>query len=76
MFFPKACHSDQFTRVFALACACLAPVFSLTADDRKPNVVIFFTDDQGTLDANCFGSEDLYTPAIDQLAADLTERAN
>ena len=35
----------------------------------KPNVVIFFTDDQGTLDANCFGSSDLYTPAMDQLAA-------
>jgi arylsulfatase A-like enzyme len=35
----------------------------------KPNVVIFFTDDQGTLDANCYGSSDLYTPAMDQLAA-------
>lgn len=35
----------------------------------KPNVVIFFTDDQGTLDANCYGSKDLYTPAMDELAA-------
>ena len=35
---------------------------------RQPNVVIIFTDDQGTLDANCFGSTDLYTPAIDSLA--------
>jgi arylsulfatase A len=34
----------------------------------KPNVVIFFTDDQGTLDVNCFGSTDLYTPNMDQLA--------
>ncbi|MEM1296510.1 MAG: sulfatase-like hydrolase/transferase [Verrucomicrobiota bacterium] len=34
-----------------------------------PNVVIFFTDDQGTLDANCYGSTDLYTPTIDELAA-------
>lgn len=33
-----------------------------------PNVVIFLTDDQGTLDANCYGSKDLYTPAIDGLA--------
>ena len=33
-----------------------------------PNVVVFLTDDQGTLDANCYGSEDLYTPAIDDLA--------
>ena len=33
-----------------------------------PNVVIFLTDDQGTLDAKCYGSKDLYTPAIDGLA--------
>lgn len=41
---------------------------SLSAAE-KPNVVIFFTDDQGTLDANCYGSTDLYTPAMDDLAA-------
>ena len=34
----------------------------------SPNVVIFLTDDQGTLDANCYGSKDLYTPAMDSLA--------
>ncbi len=33
-----------------------------------PNVILFFTDDQGTLDANCYGSKDLFTPTIDQLA--------
>ncbi|MDA7915551.1 sulfatase-like hydrolase/transferase, partial [bacterium] len=36
---------------------------------KHPNVVILFTDDQGTLDANCFGSSDLHTPNIDALAA-------
>ena len=34
----------------------------------RPNVVIILTDDQGTLDAACFGSADLDTPAIDALA--------
>jgi len=34
-----------------------------------PNVILFFTDDQGTLDVNCFGSKDLYTPNMDSLAA-------
>ena len=24
----------------------------------KPNVVLFYTDDQGTLDAGCYGSKD------------------
>ncbi|MFT5126483.1 MAG: arylsulfatase A [Rhodothermales bacterium] len=35
----------------------------------RPNVVILFTDDQGTLDANCYGSTDLVTPNIDRIAA-------
>lgn len=35
----------------------------------RPNLVILFTDDQGTLDANCYGSTDLITPHIDRLAA-------
>ena len=39
------------------------------AADPKPNVVILFTDDQGTLDVNCYGSTDLKTPNMDKLAA-------
>jgi arylsulfatase A len=45
----------------------LAAIVPLTA--APPNVVILFTDDQGTLDANCYGSDDLITPNIDKLAA-------
>ncbi len=41
---------------------------STSAADR-PNVLIIYTDDQGTLDAKCYGSEDLQTPSIDRLAA-------
>lgn len=46
--------------------------FLLTASFAmaKPNVVIFHTDDQGTLDAHCYGSTDLHTPTMDRLAAD------
>ncbi len=40
------------------------------AAERKPNVVILFTDDQGTLDVNCYGSTDLYTPSMDRIAAE------
>ena len=39
---------------------------SVAAD--KPNVVLLFTDDQGTLDLNCFGAKDLQTPNLDELA--------
>ncbi|MFN3167878.1 MAG: sulfatase-like hydrolase/transferase [Phycisphaeraceae bacterium] len=54
------------------AWCCIAAVVLLTgcqsAEPRQPNVVIFFTDDQGTLDVNCYGSADLYTPNMDRLA--------
>lgn len=46
----------------------LAPIVSYAQDDR-PNVIIIYTDDHGTLDANCYGATDLYTPNIDSLAA-------
>ena len=36
--------------------------------ERKPNVIIIYTDDQGTLDAGCYGARDLYTPNLDKLA--------
>ena len=36
--------------------------------NRAPNVIIIYTDDQGTVDANCYGSKDLYTPNMDRLA--------
>ena len=35
----------------------------------RPNVVILLTDDQGTLDVNCYGSKDLKTPNMDKIAA-------
>ncbi len=35
---------------------------------RRPNVIVIFSDDQGTLDLNCYGSKDLCTPNLDALA--------
>jgi arylsulfatase A len=56
--------------LMALASAgvALLPATSSAAAERKPNVIIFLTDDQGTLDVNCYGSKDLYTPTMDKLA--------
>lgn len=34
----------------------------------KPNVILIMTDDQGTIDLNSFGADDLYTPNLDALA--------
>ncbi len=35
----------------------------------QPNVILILTDDQGTLDMHCYGSQDLHTPHMDALAA-------
>ncbi len=43
--------------------------FSLIAKD-KPNVIIFFTDDQGYADVGCYGAEGFETPHLDQLASE------
>lgn len=54
----------------------IVPLFSLfslfagnlMAEDRKPNFVIIFTDDQGYGDLGCFGSKTIRTPVLDQMA--------
>lgn len=48
--------------------AALGTAGGVRAQGRRPNVVIIYTDDQGTLDAGCYGSDDLRTPNIDSLA--------
>ena len=37
-------------------------------DGNPPNIVLIFTDDQGYEDLGCFGSPDIRTPNIDQMA--------
>ena len=43
-------------------------LFSAGSLFAKPNVIIVYTDDQGSVDANCYGSTDIETPHIDSLA--------
>jgi arylsulfatase A-like enzyme len=56
----------------SLAAACASPVITAgpTAGDEPPNVVLFFTDDQGYGDLGCFGHPSIATPHIDRLAKD------
>lgn len=56
-----------------LAAAGLALLFvslgpPLQAADRPPNVILMFSDDQGTLDMAKLGARDLYTRNLDRLA--------
>ena len=34
----------------------------------KPNVILIYSDDQGSIDLNIYGAKDLYTPNLDKLA--------
>jgi len=54
--------------IFILLAGCAGNLATITSA-AQPNVVILFTDDQGTLDVNCYGSQDLCTPNMDKLAA-------
>ncbi len=42
--------------------------FSQTQAKKKPNVIVILTDDQGSIDLNCYGATDLHTPNMDRLA--------
>lgn len=35
---------------------------------EQPNVIIILTDDQGSIDLNCYGAKDLITPHMDSIA--------
>jgi len=65
----KLTRRDFMKAAVIIAATILLAETLWAAPRRRPNVVIMFTDDQGTLDANCYGSEDLYTPTMDKLAA-------
>lgn len=56
--------------VYCLAVLCPSGRSEETSpNEARPNVVIIYSDDQGSLDLNCYGSDDLATPHLDRLAS-------
>jgi arylsulfatase A-like enzyme len=43
--------------------------FLASAAANPPNILLIYTDDQGSIDAHCYGATDLATPAMDGLAS-------
>ena len=65
--------TKRFFRFLLFGClfVCSSSVILLSdarSEANRPNVVLFFTDDQGTLDLGSYGAPDLFTPNLDGLA--------
>lgn len=57
------------TLLCLLSGVALTQTIVVNAAEKRPNVIVIYTDDQGSLDLNCYGSKDLQTPHLDQLAS-------
>jgi arylsulfatase A len=65
----------DFLKLLGLAAGSLIipqVVYGKRQTARKPNVLLIFTDDQGSIDVNCYGAKDLYTENLDRLATEGT----
>ena len=76
---PMACHlpsargdkplhdRSRWATLFRILTVFLAAV-NLAESSQPPNVVLIYTDDQGSVDLGCYGSDDLLIPHTDRLA--------
>lgn len=64
----------NFLRMLGMAAGAALIPKALRSQTRKrrPNVLLIFTDDQGSIDVNCYGAKDLITPHLDRLAREGT----
>ena len=60
----------QLIRIFLFSLLVGSILFGCTEQADKPNVLLIYSDDQGSIDLNCYGAEDLHTPNLDKLADD------
>lgn len=57
-----------FPAIKRMLVACFFLGFNTLMAQERPNVIVIYSDDQGAIDLNCYGSKDLETPNIDRLA--------
>ncbi|WP_372751874.1 sulfatase [Labilibaculum sp.] len=65
----KNSSKKSSARILILFCVGLF-LLGCSQSPKSPNVIIFFTDDQGYEDVGCFGSPLIKTPNLDQMAKD------
>ena len=66
----KTTRTTRWLRAGLLLLAALVAGCSDAGTQQPPNVVVFFTDDQGYGDVGAFGATDIPTPSFDRLAAE------
>ena len=70
---PSTVHQLKTTLcklILCCLCFCSCAQTKLLSEERPPNFIIIFTDDQGYGDLGCFGGKHLSTPNIDKMAAE------
>ena len=60
----------KYRHIILFLVAILISSCSKKIETKKTNFIIFFTDDQGYNDVGCFGSPNIKTPYLDQMAAE------
>ncbi|TVQ01608.1 MAG: hypothetical protein EA359_13750 [Balneolaceae bacterium] len=63
--FNKLC---AYIPVLSLGLVLSVDLVDAQHNQSSPNIIILFTDNQGTLDVNIYGSDDLHTPHKNALA--------
>ena len=67
-------HQKSLLMICLGLCFMTFIISSESAEDRpipdRPNVIVIYTDDQGSIDLNAYGATDLITPHMDSLAKD------
>lgn len=58
------------TKQLILIVLVLAGFFGCSQPDNPPNIILIYSDDQGSIDLNSYGATDLHTPHLDRLAHD------
>lgn len=58
-----------FTLPLILSTLLCSTTIVISQDNNAPNIILILADDLGSIDLNCYGSDDLATPNLDRLAA-------